>query len=38
MLNLETLRTMGRLLARQAREKAAQAGTTANEVIELTEL
>lgn len=38
MLNLETLRTMGRLLATTAREKAAQEGTTPNEVIDLISL
>lgn len=38
MLNLEMLRTMGMLLAKQAREKVKEEGTTANEVIELTEL
>lgn len=38
MLNLEVLRTMGRLLATTAREKAAQESTTANEVIDMLEL
>ena len=38
MLNLEMLRTMGQLLARQAREKAATEGTKPNEVIDMLAL
>lgn len=38
MLNLDTLRTMGMMIARQAREKAVSEGVTANEVIDMAEL
>lgn len=38
MLNMETMRAIGMLVARQAREKAATEGVAANEVIDMTAL
>ena len=38
MLNLNKFKAVGMMAARQARDKAAQEGTTANEVISMTAL